>query len=374
MIILINCSNLKAGGGIQVADSICGLLNEFPEHVFIVILSSRMGDTNKRIIDYPNIKEVYTYDVKNDYKTIICGRDIFLDDCVKNNNINAVLTVFGPSRWNPMVAHLSGWAIPHPLLPESPYFTRMPIAQRFWIKLKCLLWRYMFGRSTDFFWTENPFTTDRVKAIFPNKTVFSVTNYYNQVFDTPDKWTHNISLPTFDGTTLLTITANYPHKNLQLLVDSALALREKHPDFLFRFILTIPEGDLYIPEQVKSNFLLIGKVDIAECPNLYQQSDIMILPSLLECFSATYPEAMKMEVPIITTDLEFAKGLCGDAACYYNAIDPDAAAEAIYKVATDKQYANQLAENGKRMLLTYDNYKQRAEKLIGILEEISNKR
>ena len=79
-----------------------------------------------------------------------------------------------------------------------------------------------------------------------------------------------------------------------------------------------------------------------------------------------------MEVPIVTTDLEFARGLCGDAACYYSAVDPAAAAEAIYRVATDKEYAHQLTEAGKRQLLTYDNYEQRADKLIRILEEISN--
>lgn len=38
------------------------------------------------------------------------------------------------------------------------------------------------------------------------------------------------------------------------------------------------------------------------------------MPSLLECFTATYPEAMRMERPIVTTDLAFAQGLCGEAA------------------------------------------------------------
>ena len=37
MIFLINSSNLKKGGGLQVADSVCCLLERFPEHYFIVI-------------------------------------------------------------------------------------------------------------------------------------------------------------------------------------------------------------------------------------------------------------------------------------------------------------------------------------------------
>ena len=70
----------------------------------------------------------------------------------------------------------------------------------------------------------------------------------------------------------------------------------------------------------------------------------------------------------MTTDLEFARGLCVDAACYYSAIDAAAAAEAIYRVATDKEYARQLAVAGRRQLQGYDNYGQRADKLIAILE------
>ena len=45
MHILINASNLKAGGALQVADSLCGLLGEFPEHEFVVVLSRALRAT-----------------------------------------------------------------------------------------------------------------------------------------------------------------------------------------------------------------------------------------------------------------------------------------------------------------------------------------
>lgn len=38
--VLINASNLKKGGGLQVADSICKSLKQFPQHIFIVVLST----------------------------------------------------------------------------------------------------------------------------------------------------------------------------------------------------------------------------------------------------------------------------------------------------------------------------------------------
>ena len=106
----------------------------------------------------------------------------------------------------------------------------------------------------------------------------------------------------------------------------------------------------------ENHFVFTGKVDIAECPNLHEHTDIMFMPTLMECFTATYSEAMRMDVLIVTTDLEFAHGLCGDAACYYSAIDADAAMEAIYKVSTDKQYSSQLLSNGKVQLKKFNNY------------------
>ena len=45
-------------------------------------------------------------------------------------------------------------------------------------------------------------------------------------------------------------------------------------------------------------------------------------------------------------------------------------ADAIYHVAVNKDYADQLVVNGKEQLKKFDNYEQRADKLIGILEEI----
>ena len=155
------------------------------------------------------------------------------------------------------------------------------------------------------------------------------------------------------------------------MIGASQYLQKQYPEFSFRFVLTFKENEMQVPEEVKEHFLFVGKVDVAECPYLYGQSDIMFMPTLMECFTATYPEAMRMEVPIVTTDLEFARGLCGDGACYYNALDSKAAAEAIYKVAADREYAQKLIENGKKKLLTYDNYEQRAEKLIGILEDIT---
>ena len=59
-IYLINCSNLKAGGGLQVADSICGQLEKYQQHKFVVVLSKYLRCTQERICQFNSIILFYS--------------------------------------------------------------------------------------------------------------------------------------------------------------------------------------------------------------------------------------------------------------------------------------------------------------------------
>ena len=164
MNILINCSNLKNGGGLQVADSVCGQLIRFPQHRFVVVLSTYLKATSERIKNYVNV-DVIVYNIPDSFKTIVRGRDAILDDLVKERNINAVLTIFGPSRWRPRVPHLSGFALPQLVIPESPYFQRMSSKERLKWNMWCRVRKWSLKRSADNFWTENPYISARLKNL-----------------------------------------------------------------------------------------------------------------------------------------------------------------------------------------------------------------
>ncbi len=366
---LINASNLKVGGGLQVADSVCRLLKSHQEHFFVVVLSSRMSKTREAIKGEKNI-EVFEYDIPNSLSTLLLGRDAFLDGLVASRKVDGVLTVFGPSRWNPKCPHLCGFARAHLVLPNSPYFRQMKGLLLFKVKLWSWMMKYMFTRRTHFFYTENPYISKLLERLFTGSTVYTVTNYYNQIYDQPTLWVEK-RLPNFEGTTMLTVTASYPHKNLSISIEIAQMLRKRYPDFRFRFVFTIDESQFPVMlEELREHFVFIGRVDISECPSLYRQADVMFQPTLLECFTATYPEAMKMSVPIVTVDMEFARGLCGDAALFYSPLSAEAAADAIYKVVMDEALRQNLLAAGKKQLENYDTYKERASKLIRLMENL----
>lgn len=374
MNILIKADS-KVGGGIAVTDSICSLLYKFPKHKFYVILGAKTNYIKSKIDKFLNV-EVFEYDLKMNYRTVVMQRDIFYDNLVETKKIDIVFTVFGPSYWTPRCSHLLGFARPHIVWADSPYFKKLNLYHRIREKIfyKVLLW--CFKNNSKYFYTENPQVSARLQKLIKKSTVYTVTSYYHQVYDKPNLWKKK-PLPPFDGTTMLTIAAPYPHKNLSITIDVAIILKKKYPNFKFRFVMTLRQEELNKYDMsLKDNFVFIDRVKIEECPSLYQQSDIMWMPSLLECFSGTYAEAMRMKTPIVTTNMEFAHGICSGAAKYFSPLSAAEAADCIYTIATNKIIHDQLVTNGLMQLKLFNNSEERASILINILEEIvsQNKR
>ena len=374
MKILINACNLKAGGGLQVADSIVHELKNHPEHKYVAVVSSKLIDAC-RDAEAEGRVEVVEYDLPHSMVHAITGRDRFLDRLVDVQHIDAVLTIFGPSRWRPRKPHLCGFARPQIVIPESPFWQVIKGAQRVKSNVLRAVNRWLFDMSAMNMWTENSFISSRVKELWPRKKVYTVTNNYNQVFDEPSVWDNSISLPRFDGLTLLTVSAHYPHKNLDIIRPCIEWLAEHQPELKFRFVLTLNEDKFPLhTEREREHIVLIGPVDIRQVPHLYEQSDVMFLPTLLECFSASYTEAMRMRVPILTTDLGFAHSICAEAACYFAPVSASDLGEKIVRLATDNAYCQQLTDAGTRRLPCFDTFAERAQKLIEITASLAEEK
>jgi len=147
---------------------------------------------------------------------------------------------------------------------------------------------------------------------------------------------------------LLCLTRYYPHKNLEVLLDVAQLVKERN--LPIRFVLTIA------PEQHRGAKLLLDRIDqrkvadiiqnigpvpMSNLRNLYAASDGLILPTLLESFSGTYIEAMAARRPILTSDRDFARDVCGDAAVYFDPLDPGSILDAIETVRNDRERIEQ---------------------------------
>ena len=372
MLVLLNASNLGAGGGAeQVTDSICRELYRFNNHIFIVVLPRTFYATANAIGNYNNVKIVrYSFPLK-DWKSLLTKRNSFLDELVNREKPECVVTIFGPTKWVPKCKkHICGFAFAHIPLFNSPFFQRMNTLERIkaWFRIKYMT--YLFRRCSRVFYSENPMISERIRKIFHGSQVYTITNNYNQVFDNKALWDY-YSLPQFLGTRIFSATSMMPHKNIGITLRIAEYLRSHFPEFSFQFVLTVNEDSFYsIPVELKNNFMFTGVVNLLRIPSLYSQCDIIIQPSLLECFTAAYPEAMRMEKPLLVPDLDFVHGLCANAALYYSPLSAEDAAVKLYQLANDRTLRESLVENGKVQLLSFDTCQERADKLITLCEEL----
>ena len=181
---------------------------------------------------------------------------------------------------------------------------------------------------------------------------------------------------------LLSFAAPYRQKNLDLLPYLARELERRSPGLDFKFVITLPP-EHYVGREVlglaarlgvQDRIENLGPVAVARGPDVYRSCDICFLPTLLETFSATYPEAMAMGLPIVTTDMGFARDVCDDAALYYPPRSPTGACEAILRLLNDRNLWERQIERGKEVLTRFPTPEERYRKYIRLLFDWSARR
>lgn len=366
MKILINCSNLKVGGGIQVAHSFLNEISKNNEHEYHVVLSEKLNEQIDRSVFLSNFT-FQVYSIKPTIFKALLGNDSKLAAIEKTFKPNRVFSVFGPTYWKPKAKHICGFAKPHYVYKESPFFKTLSFKESLKLRFLEFFHMYSFQNHTNVLITENEDVTTRLFNKL-NKETHTVSNYYNQVFLDQTKWDNSINLSDESCFKFVTISANYPHKNLEILKKVIPILLSEYTDEKFKFYLTISKDDFGgFPEEINESIIFLNNVSINQCPNLYSQCDFLFLPTLLECFSASYCEAMKMKKPIATSNLSFAKGICRDAAVYFDPMNPIDIAKTIYNLAKNKNKQQELVNKGLERLKVFDDSKQRAKKYLQII-------
>ena len=178
---------------------------------------------------------------------------------------------------------------------------------------------------------------------------------------------------------LLYFAAAYNHKNLNMVPRMARALIDRRPGLRFQMVTTLPEDHFIYRRMMRRAHRLgvtqwidnRGPIPVAEGPQLYQQCDICFMPTLLEVFSATYPEAMAMGLPIVTSDLGFARDVCGKAALYFKANDAGAAAEQVLRLLEDPPLWDGLIDEGKRVLDSLPTPRQKFAMYMDALSQLA---
>jgi glycosyltransferase involved in cell wall biosynthesis len=119
----------------------------------------------------------------------------------------------------------------------------------------------------------------------------------------------------------------------------------------------------------------LGVLPLEALGRAYAAASLVFLPTLREASTAVYPEAFHFRRPLVTSDLDFAHELCGDAAAFVPPLDPIATARTITGIAADRAWAERLIDAGERQLAAgYPSPARKLEMQLNLLERLATRR
>lgn len=168
----------------------------------------------------------------------------------------------------------------------------------------------------------------------PRRDVVVVPNVLNAVFDdVPDGAGVDLPPAPDDGRDvpirLCYPSRLYPHKNIDVLGPALQRLADEH-DVRAQLVLTLDEREWErLDPATRAVSVTVGPLTVAQMPSLYTACDAAIFTSLIESFSITPLEAMVSGVPLVASDRDFVHEVAGESAWYVDPLDPASIAAGI---------------------------------------------
>jgi glycosyltransferase involved in cell wall biosynthesis len=368
MKILINASNLHVGGGVQVAVSFISELYNLGTFDVSIICSSTVF---KNLPSYINFQKFNSFTINNVYgfsiltkkqKNLFSGYDI-------------CFTIFGPFYNNIKVSkHICGFAQAWIAYPNNVAYKFLPFISRYKNRIKFFI-QSLFFKRYDFLIVEQQHVRESlIKIGFKEDKISVVDNCISGIFEDEYCW-QKVIFPKLDkarseNRTIGFIGRAYSHKNVAILKEVNDILKEKYL-ISFNFIFTFSEQEMKnLGFDKLDNFFSVGEININQCPSFYNQIDALIFPSLLECFSVSPLEAMKMKTPVIASEYVFVKELCKDFAFYFNPLEPLSIASSIVDCFSNDDIRNGKVTGAFNLVNSLPSATDRVRSTMKIIEEI----
>jgi glycosyltransferase involved in cell wall biosynthesis len=376
-VLIVNTSNLIKGGAIQAAVSFISSLNKkLDEFEYHFILSKEIEKELNLLKALP--KNVHVIHDSPSKRKESIKKILSIE---KSINPDLVFSFFGPSYVNFKSVEVTGFA--NGWVTHSTLNTFIETFKGFVNIIKPMCKYVYYGykvRKSDYwiFETETARNGFIKRLMVDRKRTFVVPNTSMPLSDQKKDSVIINGIPLyFQDINFLTLASNYKHKNIISLLKSAQILKKKFNFTKFKIILTIEpeeyEDNLKILVEklnIEKNVINLGKVNIKDLDAIYSVTFASVLPSFIETFSAVYPESFTSGTPIVTSDREFAREICGNAAIYFDPSNSDSIATALATLIKSPDKRSELISMGYEKQKHILKPHQKCESYIRILNDI----
>ena len=350
MRIVLLANNLRTAGGLSVGKNIVVSLPQVAsQHQYLMIVPGKCG--------YPRFNQVEKIKVHECPKMNLLSR-WFWERCV----LSTAILKFQPD-W---IWALGNVPLPHPPCRQSLLFHNShrlyPEVSRIGATALERIFKFISDRmqAASIKWVKRVYCqTETTRQLFHEKFSFPLDkiglcpNAFSSNVIPSHKWP--VELEPYRGRFILfTLTRYYTHKNLEIIVETF----RKYQDILRDVVCIMPvdrnQGpravaliDRVTKYRVENNFVFADTIPQERLGEYFCAANVMFLPTLLESFSGTYLEAMQLDTPILTSDRDFAREVCGDAAEYFDPLSPEDIKNGILRLKTTPDRVADLITKGQ---------------------------
>lgn len=375
MKLVFNGTTLVKGGALQAAANF--IVESFQDEAYnwTYILSQELFDQAVSLLPDLNASSCVHILDSSPARDLKSRRK--LRHLVDSKSADLVFTFFGPAYVDFVSTHLMGFAEPWVTHPNR--FADATVGGPLKSAVNKLISRYKKSwlPRADYWVVESEVARVGLARIVEEDTkdIFVVKNGCRDVFKSTHCAVDTIELD--DEIRLLYLSAFYPHKNYLFIPEVARRLRDTWKGKPVKFVLSLDEQDSAVGSLVEKireygvadSFEFYGPVSLRDAPAVYQRCHIAFIPTLLESFSATYPEAMSVGMPVITTNMDFSRAICHDAAAYFEPNDVAGAAEQIIRVLSDRPYREGLIARGRNVVSNLPDANAKYQQYVSIVNQ-----
>ena len=373
MKLLVNCADLRGTGVCQVAASFLNECRAFSENEYVVFISTPVKK-NLGKFEFSSNFRFYEFEDKPLFSLHGWPNILKMKRIESSESPDVTFSIFGPSYWRPKSPHLMGYAYPHYVYPESPVFKLLSFRQKMDVWIRKLVHVWQLKKNGDYYVCETEDVKNRWCKMY-NISEENTFVAYNTASEPFFSYKPRFEERTDNELRLYTLCSPYRHKNLEILNEVCPLLSTFNCSKSIKFYTTLPEESYkrIFNEEAKKYIVNVGPQLVTDCPKIVEQSDALFLPTLLECYSASYPEAMCMGKPILTSNLTFATTVCEEAALYFDPLNAKEIANKIVALVETPQLYKVLQKKGCERLKEFGKASDRARKYLSICQEIINR-
>ena len=158
--------------------------------------------------------------------------------------------------------------------------------------------------------------------------------------------------------------AFYPHKNHDII--QKMDLWASKFDFDFELVVTVDPENLPFDLKDIKWVTCVGLLSHNECLEYYTRCSALFFPSVMESYGLPLVEAMAAAIPVICSDLPYARWMCGGEAIYFDPLDGESACHAVKELRA-KLSAGEITDWGKELQKIPETWDDVAERFVKLM-------